>query len=136
MALKFGKIEQTQFIPAKPEDVYDALMDSKKHSAFTGAKATCDPKVGGKFTAWDEYIFGKNLIIRKGKKIVQEWTTTEFPKGYPPSILEFSFKAKENGTELRVVHSKVPAEQVEDYRQGWIDSYWNPMRAYFEKKRK
>lgn len=127
-------IKQTQLIPAKPEEVYDAFINAQKHSAFTGSKATCDPRVGGKFTAWDGYISGKNLKLDEGKRIVQEWKTTEWPDNYPPSILEFSFKKKNDGTELTMVHSKVPAQQAESYRQGWIDHYWKPLKAYFEKK--
>ena len=116
-------IKHKVFIPAKSAQVYDAYVNAKKHSDFTGGKATCDPKVGGRFTAWDGYIIGKNLELTRGKKILQEWTTTERPKGYPPSILELSFISKEDGTELTMTHSKVPAEQVESYRQGWIDYY-------------
>ena len=32
-------IEQTVTIKANPHDVYEALMDSEKHSQFTGAPA-------------------------------------------------------------------------------------------------
>ena len=77
---------------------------------------------------------GKNLELNKGRRIVQEWRTTEWPTGYPPSIVEFSFRAKEGATELTMVHSKVPAEQAESYRQGWIDFYWKPMKQYFQRK--
>jgi activator of HSP90 ATPase len=111
-------IGQVHFIAAKPVEVYDAYINERKHSAFTGGKATCDPKVGGKFTAWDGYISGKNVELKKGRKIIQEWQTTEWPTSYPPSILELSFKSKESGTELTMKHSKVPAAQVESYRQG------------------
>ena len=127
-------IKQTESIPAKPIDVYDALIDAKKHSDFTGSKATSDPKVGGKFTAWDGYISGKNLKLEKAKRIVQEWKTTEWPSGYPPSNVEFTLRASKDGTELTMVHSDVPAEQVDSYRQGWIDSYWKPMKQYFKEK--
>jgi len=72
--------------------------------------------------------------LEKGKRIVQEWKTTEWPAGYPPSIVEFLFKEKKGGTELTMVHSKVPAEQAESYRQGWIDFYWEPLKKYFRKK--
>jgi len=131
---KTTTIKQIVFIPAKPEEVYDALMDEKKHAEFTGSKASIDAKVGGKFTAWDGYIFGKNLKLEKGKRIVQEWQTTEWPDDYHPSVVEFSFKRKGDGTELTMVHSQVPAEQVESYRQGWIDFYWDPLKKYFKKK--
>ena len=134
MTQKTRTIEQTEFISAEPEEVYDAFVNAKKHTAFTGSKATSQPRIGGRFTAWDGYSFGKYLKLEKGKRIVQEWETTEWPEGHPPSIVEFSFKQKKSGTELTMVHSKVPAEQAEDYRQGWIDFYWNPLKEYFRKK--
>jgi activator of HSP90 ATPase len=135
MALKTGTIRQKVFIPsAQPLEVYDALVDPKIHSAFTGSKATMNPRPGGKFTAWGSYITGKNLELVKGKKLVQEWKTSEWPEDYPSSILELTFTAKSGGTEIRMVHSKVPASQVAQYRSGWTESYWDPMKRYFEKR--
>jgi hypothetical protein len=32
-----------------------------------------------------------------------------------------------------MVHSKVPVEQGDEYAQGWIDFYWEPMKKYFKK---
>ena len=134
MPNKTKTIRQTELIPAEPIEVYEVLVDAKKHTEFTGSKATSDAKVGGKFTAWDGYISGKNLKLEKGKRIVQEWKTTEWPTGREPSIVEFTFKKAKNGTELTMVHSNVPAEQADSYRQGWIDSYWDPLKQYFKKK--
>lgn len=111
-------------------------MDAKKHSAFTGAKATGEVKVGGEFSAWDGYITGRNLELEKGKHIVQEWITSEWPEGYPPSRVEFTFRKVKGGTELTMVHSKVPEEQADEYRQGWIDNYWDPLKEYFGKKKR
>ncbi len=112
MGLRFGTIEQTVFFEASPEEVYDALLDPKKHSEFTGSPATTSARKGATFTAWEGYITGKNLELVKGKKIVQEWKTTEWPDGYPVSRLELTLGGKKGGTELKMVHSKVPAEQV------------------------
>jgi activator of HSP90 ATPase len=134
LPLKTTTIKQTVFFRAEPLEVYEALVDPKKHAAFTGSRATCSPRVGGKFTAWDGYIFGKNLVMKKGEKLIQEWQTTEWPQGYPPSVLEFSFHPKAGGTRLVMVQSKVPAEQAASYRQGWIDSYWNPLKEYLLKR--
>src|SRR4030065_312962 len=86
--MKVKTIKQEVIVPATPVEVYEAFMDAKKHSAFTGSRATCDPRVGGEFTAWDGYISGKNLELEKGKRIVQEWVTTDWPQNYPPSRLE------------------------------------------------
>ena len=134
MPLKFGIIEQTVRFEASPADVFDALLNPVKHTEFTGSPATTSRRTGARFTAWDGYISGKNIRLVKNAKIVQEWKTTEWPKDYPPSRLEFILNAKNGETELKMIHSRVPAEQVEDYRKGWYDSYWNPLKKYFEKR--
>jgi len=131
--MKVKTIKQEVIVPATPVEVYEAFMDAKKHSAFTGSRATCDPKVGGEFTAWDGYISGKNLELEKGKRIIQEWVTTDWPKNYPPSRLELNFKAVKEGTEISMIHSEVPTEQADDTKQGWIDFYWEPLKEYFGK---
>ena len=131
--LKTTTIRQKRTIPAKPVQVYDALINAKKHTAFTGAKATCTPKAGGKVTAYDGYISGRIVKLEPARKIVQEWQTAEWPEGYPPSTLEFTFKVKGGGTEVTMVHSNVPALQAASYRKGWIDYYWKPLAAYFNK---
>jgi len=68
MSTKVTSIQQKTLIPASPDEVYEAFMDARKHSAFTGSKATCNPKVGGKFTAWDGYISGRNLELKKRRE--------------------------------------------------------------------
>jgi activator of HSP90 ATPase len=132
--MRFGEIKQTVMIDASPVEVYEAFVDPKKHAAFTGQGATGTPKVGGKFTAGDGYISAKFLELKKGERVLQEWTTTEWPEGYPPSHLELRFKAKGKKTELTMLHSKVPAEQVEYYAGGWKEWYWEPMKKYFSKR--
>ena len=106
-------ITQKIIIKATPTEVYDAFIDPKKHSEFTGSKATGKPVVGSKFTAWDGYIQGKNLELEKGKRIVQEWVTTDWPKNFPPSRLELNFKDLGGKTEITMVHLDVPAVQEE-----------------------
>jgi len=133
--MKSGTIKQTVVIEATPLEVYEAYVDPKKHAAFTGQSATGTPKVGRVFTAGDGYISGKYLALEKGKRILHEWTTTEWPEGYPPSVIELTLKAKGNKTELTMVHSKVPDEQVDYYAQGWKEFYWKPMQKYFAKKK-
>ena len=132
--MKFGTIKQTVLIEASPLEVYEAYVDPKKHAAFTGQGATGASKVGTKFTAGDGYISGKYLELEKGRRILHEWTTTEWPEGYPPSVLELTLKAKGRKTELTMVHSKVPEEQVDYYAEGWREYYWKPLQKYFARE--
>jgi activator of HSP90 ATPase len=125
-------IRQTVSFDASPHAVFEALLDSRKHSAFTGAKASLSRKVGGKISAWDGYIEGKNLRIEKDKVIVQSWRTTEFTESDPDSQVMFHLSEKGKGTRLMFVHSKVPDRLAEELRQGWIDNYWVPLKEYLE----
>ena len=134
MAIKKSTIIQKVIIKASPKEVYEALIDPNKHSEFTGSKATGNPTIGTKFTAWDGYIHCKNLELVERKKIVQNWVTTDWPQDFPPSRLELSFKELEDKTEITMVHSDVPITQEADLRQGWIDFYWEPLKEYFERK--
>ena len=118
------------FRGVQPVELYDALINARKHAAFTGAAATSVARVGGKFTAWDGYITGKHLELEPARRIVQEWRTTEWPVGSLPSRLEWRFQPKRGGTEMTMIHSNVPASQAASYRQGWIDYYWNPLKTY------
>ena len=135
MKPELSEIEQNVIIPASPEEVYEAFIDPKMHAKFTGSKATGNPIVGGEFTAWDGYIYGKNLELKKGKLIVQEWTNTDFPEGYPPSRFELTLKKVPEGTEIHMVHSQIPASQAEELLEGWTEFYWEPLRNYFEKQK-
>ena len=130
MDLKFGIIQQTVFFEASPEDVYEALLDPRKHSAFTGRPATTSDRAGYAFMATDGYITDRNLELVRGKKIVQEWRTTEFPKEYPMSRLELTLTAKRGGTEMRMIQTKIPADQVASYTDGGKSYYWEPLKEY------
>ena len=134
MKKELTTIKQTVVIPASPKEVYDAYVDPKLHSKFTGSKATGKPVVGGKMTAWDGYIWGKYLVLEPGKRIVQEWTTTDWVEGYGPSTLELCLKAVPEGTELTMVNSNVPEDQADEVAEGWTEFYWNPLKEYFGKE--
>lgn len=129
-------VKQTVVIPASPKEVYEAYVDPKKHSKFTASKATGKAVVGGKFTAWDGYIFGKYLECEEGKRVVQEWNTTDWLDGYGPSKLELTFREVSKGTEITMVHSDVPKEQADEITEGWIEFYWDPLKKYFSTKQK
>jgi activator of HSP90 ATPase len=122
------------FIPGvTAERIYRAWLDSKEHGDFTGGEAEIDPQIGGRFTAWDGYIQGTNLILEPGRRIVQAWRTTEFPIGSPDSRLELVLEDNPEGVRVTLLHSDIPDGQGEDYRQGWDDHYFKPMLGYFSK---
>ena len=132
--MKTKTIRQNVQINASPAEVYEALMDSKKHSAFTGAKAVISPRVGGNFNAWEGYATGQNLELVHGKKIVQSWRASDWPQEHF-SKATFSLAKSGKGTTLSFSQTGVPADCAEEITQGWIDYYWTPLKAFLEKKK-
>ena len=120
-------------IPAKASEIYKAWLSTKGHAAMTGSPAKVEGKVGGKFSAWDGYIFGTTLELTPNERILQAWRTTEFPDEAPDSRLEVMLEEATGGTKITLTHTKMPDDQVEDYRQGWEDFYFKPMKQYFGK---
>lgn len=130
MAVK--TIRQKVILEASPADVYEAFVDARIHAAFTGSPAKGNRRLGSHFTACGGYIDSVHRELVPGERIVQDWSTTEWPEGAPASRLELTLRPVAKGTELRMVHSNVPASQADSYRQGWIDYYWQPLSAYFK----
>ncbi len=124
-------LELSIILPTSPENLYQAWLDSAGHSAFTGSPAEIDARTGGKYTAWDGYIFGVTLELHPFQRIVQSWRTTDFPPASPDSHLEVLFEDVDGGTRLTLIHTAIPDGQAEDYRQGWEDFYFTPMGEYF-----
>ena len=129
--MKTKTIRQTVTFKASPHEVYEALMDSKKHARFTGAAASISREVGGKFTAYDGSLQGENLELVPDAKIVQTWRSDDWPEGHY-SRATFSLAKVEGGTRLTFTQTGVPEDFYEDVKQGWIDYYWEPMKRLLE----
>lgn len=122
----------SEIIPAKPAEIYKAWLSSEGHTALTGNPAKVDGNMGGEFSAWDGYIFGRTLELTPNQRIVQAWRTSEFPDDAPDSHLEVLLEEVEGGTKITLIHSDMPEDQVDSYRQGWEDFYFKPMKQYFK----
>src|SRR5271155_2205475 len=118
-------------LPASPEAVYDAWLDSRAHSAMTGAGAKVHKRVGGAHTAWDGYITGRTIELIPGKRIVQSWRTTQFTSVDPDSTITVELAPTKTGTQLTLGHTGVPDGQTSYENGGWRNFYFAPMKAYF-----
>lgn len=126
--IKTKDLKQGAMFNASPHDVYEMLMDSKRHSAFCDSKAKISRKVGGKFTAYDGWIEGKNLKLVKDKEIVQTWREEDWPKGHY-STVKFLLKRSGNSTKLMFSHKGIPEKRYKDISSGWKEFYWERMKA-------
>ena len=126
------RIRQAVVIKTSPHEVYEALMDAKKHSLFTGSKAAISRAVGGKFSVWDNSISGINLELVPDEKIVQSWRMDDWPEGQYSKVT-YQLDKTAGGTKITFTQTGVPEEAYEDVKQGWYDYYWDPMKKMLEK---
>ncbi len=127
------EIRVSSLIQASPNAIYGAWLDERKHSAFTGSRATVEPWVGGRHTAWDGYIEGVLVELDTGRRIVMTWRSTEFPAEAPDSSLEVCLDPVAGGTKVTIVHTQIPDGQADQYKQGWRSHYLDPMKRFFGK---
>ncbi len=98
---------------------------------MTQSPATASTEVGGAFTAHDGYIFGINLELVDGERILQTWRTSQFAEPDPDSSIEVTFEKSSTGTLITLRHWNIPAGQAEGYQSGWQDFYFATMQDYF-----
>ena len=122
--------EVSDVIPASPAAIFHAWLNSGEHSLMTGSPAQASPEVGAAFKAWDGYIQGKTLELDPPQRILQAWRTTEFAPDEPDSLLEVRLQAVPGGTRITVHHTNLPIHG-EQYRAGWFEHYFTPMKKYF-----
>jgi activator of HSP90 ATPase len=118
-------------VPAKI--IYNAWLNSKQHTDMTGFESFVSSKVGGKFKAGDGYITGRNLDLVKDNRIIQTWRSSEFADSDLDSLLVVNLEDIRGGCKATIEHTQIPKGQGNAYKQGWIDYYLLPMKAYFKK---
>src|SRR5437868_4162070 len=108
--MKTKTLQQTVTFKASPRQVYDMLMDSKKHQSLTGEPAKINRNVGGKFTAWGSHISGFNLALKPGEKIVQAWRATGWSPGHY-SIAIYDIAKFRGGAKLKFTQTGIPPDR-------------------------
>jgi uncharacterized protein YndB with AHSA1/START domain len=121
----------SEVIPATPQRIFSAWMDSAEHSAFTGDEATVVPEIGGELRVAGGYIQGRTLELNEGSRIVHSWRTTEFPPDSPDSRVEITLEPTLGGTLVTLLHTDIPVGQGDRYRQGWNEYYLSRLKSYF-----
>ena len=119
---------------ASPQRVYDALLDAKKFSAFTGSTADIHNEAGGAFSCFDGIITGRNVELVPGRRIVQAWRVRFWPEGVY-SLVTFELQAQGSGTRLAMKHVGFPDEMRaqlngEMPEGGWNRQYLDPLQKY------
>ena len=123
-------IRQTATIRgATPHDIYETIMDSKKHTKLSQQPTKVSRKVGGAFTVGHD-LEGQQVALTKDKKIVQTWRANNWPKG-TYSQATFALARAAGGTKVTFTQTGVPDEFYGEISEGWRRYYWVPLRQQY-----
>jgi len=125
-------IRQNVEINASPHDVYEALMDSEKHSELIDDKAVIERKVGGKLSTFGGYAKGKFIELIQDRRIIHTWRANDWMKD-DLSTVTITLKPTASGTSLEFVQTGVPERFIDNISHGWEEFYWKPMKNMLEK---
>ena len=126
-------LQKIAFRNTTTEILYNLYMDAKLHRAVIGAPVKIQMKEGTEFTAYDDYISGKNLQLIPGKLIVQSWWASDWDANEPVSTFILLFEQKDNDAIIYMTHANIPEIQYNALKQGWNDFYWKPWKEYLKK---
>jgi activator of HSP90 ATPase len=119
-------------LPANPQRIYEALLDSKQFSAFTGESAEIGREEGNAFSMFGGMIVGRNIELVPGQRIVQAWRPTHWSPGIY-SIVRFELKAQGARTTLILDHTGFPEGEFAHLNYGWGLKYWEPLKKLLAK---
>ncbi len=122
-------IHQEIEFTASPESFYEALLDSKRFTAFSGRPAEINREVGGAFSLFGGHIVGRNVELVPNQRIVQAWRVVTWPEGVY-SIARFEVKARGSAMLLIFDHTGFPEGLHEHLAEGWEANYWTLLKAY------
>jgi len=116
-------------IKASRQRIYDALMDSKQFTAFSGAPAEINRGEGGTFSLFCGLILGRNIELVPKERIVQAWRPADWEPGVYTLV---KFELKELGPQTRIVldHTGFPEQNFRHLNSGWYVHYWEPLKRY------
>jgi len=123
-------IHQEIDFAVSPKRVYEALLDAKQFTAFSGRTAEIDREVGGTFSLFKGHIIGRNLELVPNQRIVQAWRVVTWPEG-AYSIARFELKPGGSGTHVVFDHVGFPEGLHDHLAQGLEDNYWSLLKKYF-----
>jgi activator of HSP90 ATPase len=127
--LKSITIHQEIDFAASPQRIYEALLDTKQFTAFSGRPAEINREVGGAFSVFNGHIIGRNLELVPNQRIVQAWRVVPWPEGVY-SIARFELKAQGSGTHLVFDHIGFPEGLHDHLAEGWDSNYWELLKKY------
>lgn len=122
-----GAVEVRRVLPATPEEVFLAWTDPEHlqqwMSPVGAAEADVDLRVGGRFRVVMKGAglaiehTGEYLEIEPPERLAFTWRSPY--TGDEPSVVTVVLYGRDDGTELVLIHERLPEEKAASHGQGW-----------------
>lgn len=116
---------------ASAERLYEALLDERRFTAWSGAEARIERSEGGAFRLVGGRVSGRNIELVANRRIVQAWHVATWAEG-AYSIVRFELHPTAEGTRVVLDHSGFAPEDLAARRAGWFRVYLDPLRNDLE----
>ena len=127
--MKTGSVKhEITFEQVTPHDVFEALLDETRFASWSGKKASISRQIGGVVSVYDGHVLARNRELVIDEKIVQDWRTERWPKGFYHRAT-FLLEPVPGGTRLTFTQTGVPSSAVEVVAKEWQEFYWGPLAA-------
>jgi uncharacterized protein YndB with AHSA1/START domain len=120
-------------IAARPETVWEFLVDPAKASRWMGQTVALDPRPGGEYR--NEVIpgnvaRGEFVEVDPPRRLVHTWGWEAGPSGVAPgsTTIEISLEPRDGGTLLRFRHLGLAEDALGPHAHGW-DHYLPRLEA-------
>lgn len=124
----YGEASLTVNVMARPQDVFQSLIDPRQLDRWIAKKAEVDPKPGGKISFGWEGGPVKILEIVPDRKLSYSWQWEKEPE----TVTTWELEESGGTTKLTVVQSGfAPDRNCEDYYIGW-HKYIHRLKALLE----
>lgn len=132
------KLEMKRTYAVSPQRLFAAWTEPDQITQWFGCNGTqclsakIDREVGGDFridTISDKHgkicMCGEIRTFEPHSKLAFTfvWSGNEEVESMPPTLVTLNFKEVKGGTELEIVHSEIPCEEMGDsFKHGWAES--------------
>ncbi len=132
--MKPKRIKANVTLPGTPQEVFEALTESRIIKRWSGQRGKVEPKIGGKAEMFDGWVKGRVLEWNPPKLLSYTWKPQDWPEKSTESIVRYTFKKSAKGTIVALEHSGFPTDrEAQSHKDGWHEFVFDPLKEYFNK---
>jgi len=116
---------------APARELYEALTDEGRMSAYTRSQSHFEKKEGGAFSILNGSISGTVLSLKEEAHIQLKWRVDNWPAGHTSTVDIALDPVTKGVTTLTMTQKEVPTSDVERTKVGWAQNFWEPIKMLF-----